>query len=83
MFFFLPLPLPLPVLLFMVSDLVRMFFRYYSCLCNIPPEDDSVWLIVFHGEWHDDSNYHRGLTPRLGFSIVPRDLPGVHGRPGG
>lgn len=62
-FLFILLPLPLPVLLFMVSDLVSMFFHYYSCFCNVLPEDDSVWLVVFSGEGHNDSHHRRGLTP--------------------
>lgn len=83
LFLFILLPLPLPVLLFMVSDLVSMFFHYYSCFCNVLPEDDSVWLVVFSGEGHNDSHHRRGLTPRLGFAVVPRDLRGVHCQPRG
>lgn len=51
--FFLPL-----LSVFMASDLVSMFFHYYSCFCNILPEDYSVWFIMFNREKQDSNNYH-------------------------
>ena len=47
-FCFLVLPLLLFFFSFMVSDLVSLFFDYYSCFCNILPKDYSIWFILFN-----------------------------------